>query len=57
MTFKQKDKKWHFDSMSEAIWAWLCKFVFHIESPSAHCLGYKFKWDMWKATRKRGEEK
>lgn len=27
------------------ILAWIKKYIFHIESPSAHCMGYKYEWD------------
>lgn len=43
-----KQNKWYFESPLEAVRAWLKKFVFHIESPSAHFRGYKFEWDLWK---------
>lgn len=25
--------------------AWIHKYIMHIESPSAHCMGYKYEWD------------
>lgn len=28
--------------------AWIKKYIFHIESPSALCCGYKYEWDMLK---------
>lgn len=52
-----KQNKWHFESLLEAVRIWLYKFIFRIESPSAHVRGYNFSWDMWKSSRKRGKEK
>lgn len=53
MIYKQKDQKWYFESVLEAIKAWIDKFVFHIASPSTQFeTGYVFKWDLWKASRK-----
>lgn len=25
--------------------AWIKKYIFHIKSPSAYCMGYKYEWD------------
>ena len=49
-----KKNKWYFLSFREALRAWLYKFIFKIESPSARVRGYSFTWDLWKASRKRG---
>lgn len=25
--------------------AWIKKYIFHIKSPSAYCMGYEYEWD------------
>lgn len=25
--------------------AWVYKYIFHIKSPSTHCMGHKYEWD------------
>ena len=31
--------------MKRYIIAWIKKYILHVESPSAHCMGYKYEWD------------
>ena len=33
-------------------WAWICKYVFRIQSPSAAANGYDYAWDWYKSIKR-----